>query len=89
MTRGGKRAPPLEYPKGQTDLVARLVPHCPTCGGEWKGAKRVCRRCGQPISGGHKWRLIPAGPGIWAIEHRNCEHPHEREGFKGGDHAKK
>jgi len=71
----GKAAPPLEYPKGQKDAIAQLRVCCPTCGGPWKSAKRVCRQCGRPISSRHKWQMIPAGPGLWAIEHRNCDDP--------------
>ena len=70
-----KRAPPLEYPKGQVDGLAATGIHCPTCGGPWKAAKRVCRKCGQPIAARHRWQMIPAGPGLWAIEHRNCDSP--------------
>jgi ribosomal protein L32 len=71
-----KQSPPLAYPGAkQRDLVAEDPVSCPTCGRAWKAAKRVCRRCGQPISNSHKWQMIPAGPGLWAIEHRNCQDP--------------
>jgi predicted amidophosphoribosyltransferase len=74
MTR--KQPPPLVYPGAkQRDMVAESPKNCPTCGREWRAAKRVCRRCGQPISNSHKWVMIPAGPGLWAIEHRCCESP--------------
>ena len=74
-----KPAPPLQYPKGQGDLIAPVVRSCPTCGGPWKGAKRVCRQCGRPIAASHRWHMIPAGPGTWAIEHRNCNDPTKTE----------
>jgi hypothetical protein len=69
------KPPPLDYPKGQTDAMVQIAPHCPTCGRPWKAQKRVCRRCGQGISSSHKWQMIPAGPGLWAIEHRDCDNP--------------
>lgn len=66
-----KQAPPVGYPGDpQRDLVAEHAITCPTCGGPWKAAKRVCRKCGQPIGRNQRWHMIPAGPGLWAIEHR-------------------
>ena len=69
--------PPLAYPKAaQADLDAGRADNCPTCGRPWgRIALRVCRLCGQPISNNHKWRMVPAGPGLFAIEHRNCDQP--------------
>jgi hypothetical protein len=69
MTR--KQAPPLVYPDApQRDHVAEHITTCPTCGGPWKAAKRVCRRCGQPIGRNDKWQTVPVGPGTFAYEHR-------------------
>lgn len=67
------KAPPIPYAGAlQRDLVAEDPRTCPTCGGRWgKRAIRVCRRCGQPIARNEKYRLVPAGPGIFALEHRH------------------
>lgn len=66
-----KQAPPIPYPgQQQRDLVAEAPTTCPTCGGPWRAAKRVCRKCGQTIGRAQRWRLVPAGPGLFAIEHR-------------------
>jgi hypothetical protein len=75
MTRA-KQPPPLAYPGNpQTDLAADPVVTCPTCGGPWKAAKRVCRKCGQAIGRSERWHTIPAGPGLFGIEHRGpCPH---------------
>lgn len=71
------KAPPVPYPDApQRDLVAEDPRTCPTCGGRWgRRAVKVCRKCGQPIARDHKHRFVPAGPGLFALEHKNCEHP--------------
>lgn len=70
MTRR-KQPPPILYPdQPQRDLVAEAPTTCPTCGGPWKAAKRVCRRCGQPIARNEKWQAVPAGPGLFGYQHR-------------------
>lgn len=70
-----KQAPPLNYEKGQQDLVAAGGKCCPTCGGPWKGAKRICRNCGQVISPNHHWVEVPVGPATFARQHCDCENP--------------
>lgn len=79
--RKGAQAPPIPYPKGQQDALT-FVPHCPTCGRPWTAPKRVCRKCGQPIARHDKWQTIPAGPGLFALEHRDCENPTAYPGGK-------
>jgi predicted amidophosphoribosyltransferase len=68
-----KQTPPLAYPNAtQQDFAAGADLHCPTCGKPWgKVAIRVCRNCGKPIGRSEKWRHVPAGPGLVAIEHRD------------------
>lgn len=75
-----KQAPPLVYSKAQqADLAAQGQGCCPTCGGPWgRLAIKVCRLCGGVIGGGHKYRMVPAGPGLFALEHRNCSEPTKR-----------
>ena len=52
---------------------------CPTCGRPWdRLALRVCRRCGQVIGSYHKYHMVPAGPGLFALEHWNCDNPISR-----------
>lgn len=75
-----KQAPPVNYEKGQQDLVASTTKHCPTCGGPWKGAVRVCRKCGQVISPNHRWREIPVGPATFTREHIDCDNPIGKKG---------
>ena len=66
-----KQSPPLDYPgEPQRDLVVAAGHTCPTCGGPWKAAKRVCRQCGKPIARSEKWITVPAGPGVFAYQHR-------------------
>lgn len=68
-----KQPPPLSYPGDpQRDLVTEAGHTCPTCGGAWprRLSVRVCRCCGQPIRRGEKWRTVPAGPGLFAYQHR-------------------
>src|SRR5690606_20341584 len=43
---------------------------CPTCGGPWRAAVKVCRKCGKAVGRSERWRMVPAGPGLFAIEHR-------------------
>jgi hypothetical protein len=80
-----RKAAPIVYAGSpQHDLAAMDPSACPTCGRTWNGlAKRVCRVCGKPISSRHKYQLIPAGPGLWAFVHRDCERPDQYRG-KGG-----
>lgn len=73
-----KAAPPLPYSKArQRDLVAQHGgPHCPTCGRPWdRIAIKVCRLCGDVIGRGHRFKMVPAGPGLFALEHKNCIEP--------------
>jgi hypothetical protein len=74
-----KQAPPIRYQNApQTDALIGAAITCPTCGGPWSNrAKRVCRKCGGVIGSRHKYHLIPAGPGLFALEHRNCSNPTE------------
>jgi endogenous inhibitor of DNA gyrase (YacG/DUF329 family) len=71
-----KRVPALAYPNAkQHDHVADEQA-CPTCGKPWgEIAVRVCRKCGKPIARGHRWKMIPVGPMIFSIQHRNCDMP--------------
>lgn len=70
-----KQAPPIEYGKApQADALATLS--CPTCGGPWSGrAVKVCRLCGRPLGRNDRWRMVPFGPGLVAIEHYECDTP--------------
>lgn len=70
--RQSKQPPPLDYPnKSQPDLPMPRGPACPTCGAPWKGAAvRVCRLCGQVIRRGERYRVVPAGPGLFGYQHR-------------------
>lgn len=72
-----KAVPPLSYPAAQQhDFAAGNALHCPTCGKPWgKVAIKVCRKCGKPIARNERYHLIPAGPGLVAIEHRVCKGP--------------
>lgn len=73
-----KAVPPLSYPDApQHDFAAGDALHCPTCGKPWdkRVAIKVCRKCGKPIGRHDKYRFLPAGPGLVAIEHRDCENP--------------
>jgi len=65
------QAPPLNYGQApQADLALDDRAHCPTCGRPWKGlAVKVCRKCGQPIGRKDRWRMVPASPGLVALEH--------------------
>jgi hypothetical protein len=61
----------VAYPgEPQRDLVAEAPTTCPTCGGPWRAAVKVCRKCGKPVARSERWRMVPAGPGLFAIEHR-------------------
>lgn len=75
-----KQVPPLNYPEGsQRDAVAEQRGNCPTCGRSWGGlAIKVCRKCGQALGRNDKYKMVPAGPGLFAIEHRSCENPTAR-----------
>ena len=75
MSGRRKQAPPVNYERGQQDLVAAAAKHCPTCGGPWTGAVRVCRACGQVISPRHRWREIAVGPATFTREHIDCANP--------------
>jgi predicted amidophosphoribosyltransferase len=69
MTRR-KQSPPLPYEgEPQRDLVADCGITCPTCGGPFRAAVKVCRKCGKPIGRAEKWRMVPASPGLVALEH--------------------
>jgi hypothetical protein len=72
-----RQAPPIRYQNApQADALIEHGLSCPTCGGPWSNrAKRVCRKCGQVIGSRHKYQLVPAGPGLFALEHRDCKHP--------------
>lgn len=72
-----KQVPPHAYSGAkQRDLAVEVGPNCPTCGRSWdKMAIRVCRLCGEPIARSHKYRMVPAGPGLFALEHRKCADP--------------
>lgn len=72
-----KRSPPVTYPAAQQrDAIAESGITCPTCGGPWNGqAIKVCRLCGRVIGQRDKWRMVPFGPGLVALEHMNCESP--------------
>lgn len=69
-----KPVPPIAYPNAaQHDLAASNELHCPTCGKPWgKVAVKVCRKCGRSIGRDEKWVMLPAGPGLVAIEHKVC-----------------
>lgn len=74
MSRRRKQPPPIAYPgQRQRDLTAE-APHCPTCGRGWEGmAVRVCRNCGESITRGQRYRVVPIGPGVFCYIHRNCQ----------------
>lgn len=62
----------MAYPgEPQRDLVAECGTTCPTCGGPWRAAVKVCRKCGKAVGRSERWRMVPAGPGLFAIEHRD------------------
>lgn len=70
-----KQAPAVAYPEAaQADLTAGDGT-CPTCGRAWdkKAAVKVCRRCGRVVNPGERWHMVAAGPGLVAIEHRDCD----------------
>lgn len=59
----------------QADLAVPSIA-CPTCGRPWhRIAIKVCRLCGQVIGKGHKYQMVPAGPGLFALEHHDCTNP--------------
>lgn len=79
-----KQAPPIHYAGAkQADLVVEHAITCPTCGGPWKGrAIKICRCCGRPLGRHDKYRMVPAGPGLFAIEHWDCDAPTAKKGKK-------
>lgn len=70
----GLKSPPLAYAApAQGDFDVGGAKKCPTCGGPWKRlALRVCRRCGLNIKRAERYRVVPVGPGLFAVEHRAC-----------------
>lgn len=77
MTRKPKlQSPPAPYSKARQGDLAVTGLLCPTCGRPWNRiAIKVCRLCGEVLQPNHRYRMVPAGPGLFALEHRDCTDP--------------
>lgn len=74
-----KQAPPIAYSSPKQAGLSLSPDTCPTCGRGWEGlAVKICRACGETITKGHKYRIVPVGPGVFGYQHRNCEKPSSR-----------
>lgn len=74
-----KQPPPIAYTGSRQSGLSLSAESCPTCGRAWEGlAVKICRACGETIAKGHKYRVVPIGPGVFAYQHRDCAAPTSR-----------